>query len=204
MKLYVHPMSTFSRRVRMQLLEKSVDVEQITIDMAKREHKAEPYRALNPYGRVPTLVDDDLVLYESTAIMEYLESVYPEPPLLPKSARDRALAAMHIKLCDLELSSHTRALFFPRRFMPRERWDLIAQDAAIDTIAKHLAALDVQLEGKTYLVGGAYSLVEIAYTPFLELLPLLELTPPTNVKRWIDLISQRPSAIATRPPDLKR
>jgi glutathione S-transferase len=203
MQLYYHPLSTFSRRVRIQLLEKGQKVDEILVDMAKREHKGAAYRALNPYARVPTLVErvegqPDFVLYESSAIMEYLETVFPDPPLVPADARGRALVTMHIKLCDLQFASHTEALIFPRRFLPRERWDLPAQQRAIDAVAKHLALLEQQLAGKQYLVAERYTLAEVAYTPFMAFLPLLELTPPPNVAAWIERIDSRPSAMATR------
>jgi glutathione S-transferase len=208
MQLYYHPLSTFSRRVRIQLLEKGQQVDEIMIDMAQREHKQSAYRALNPYARVPTLVEraeergdgqGDFVLYESSAIMEYLESRFPTPPLVPSDARGRALVTMHVKLCDLQFATHTDALIFPRRFLPRERWDLPAQQRAIDAIAKHLALLEQQLAGKQYLVADTYSLAEVAYTPFVAFLSLMELTPPPHVAAWIERISSRPSALATRP-----
>jgi glutathione S-transferase len=205
MQLYYHPLSTFSRRVRIQLREKGREVDEIVVDMGKREHKGAAYRELNPYARVPTLVErgrdgrSDFVLYESSAIMEYLESLFPTPALVPSDTRGRALVTMHIKLCDLQFAVHTDALIFPRRFLPRERWDLPAQQRAIDAIAKHLALLEQQLSGKQYLVAEAYSLAEVAYTPFVAFLPLLELTPPPHVADWIERISNRPSALATRP-----
>jgi len=199
MKIYSHPLSTFSRRIHMQLLEKDLQIEQVVVDMAKREHKGDAYRALNPYGRVPTLVDGDFVLYESSAIMDYLERLHPAPPLVPASAQGRALVAMHVKLCDLEVGVHTGTLIFPRRFFPRERWNLAAQEQAREVIARHLDVLDRQLAGKTYLVEDAYSLADLAYTPFVEFLPLLELTPPPHVATWIERLQARPSARATRP-----
>src|SRR3954451_1101289 len=124
MKLYHHPFSTFARRVRIQLIEKGVSVDEHQVDMPKGEHKGLAFRALNPYGRVPTLVDGDFVLYESSAIMDYLEAALPMPPLVPADARGRAQVTMHVKLCDLELAVHTGTLFFPRRFLPRERWKI--------------------------------------------------------------------------------
>jgi glutathione S-transferase len=54
------------------------------------------YHAINPYGRVPSIDDDGLVLYESTAILEYLEATRPSPPLLPAGAHDRGRIAMSI------------------------------------------------------------------------------------------------------------
>jgi glutathione S-transferase len=199
MKLYTHPLSTFSRRVRMQLLEKRLTVEQIVLDMAKREHRSEAYLALNPYGRVPTLVDGDFVLYESSAIMNYIERLHPTPPLVPASVQGRALVAMHIKLCDLEIGAHTSTLIFPRRFLPRERWNLPAQAQAQEVISRHLAVLDRQLCDRQYLVEDTYSLADLAYTPFVELFPLCELAPPPNVAAWIERLQARPSAQATRP-----
>lgn len=199
MKLYMHPMSTFSRRVRMQLIEKRLSLEEIVVDMAKREHKGEAYRALNPYGRVPTLVDGDFVLYESSAIMDYLERLHPTPPLVPASAQGRALVAMHIKLCDLEVGAHTGTLFFPRRFLPRERWNLPVQADAIAVISRHLEVLARQLADRPYLVADAFTLADLAYVPFLEFLPLLELVPHANVAAWAERLQARPSALATRP-----
>lgn len=199
MKLYTHPRSTFSRRVRMQLHEKGVALEEVVVDLAKREQKDEAYRAFNPYGRVPTLVDGEFVLFESSAIMEYLERLYPNPALVPASSTGKALVSMHIKLCDLEIGVHTRTLIFPRRFLPRERWDLPVQAQAIQAIAAHLAVLEGQLAGKSYLVEDHYSLADLAYTPFLEFLPLLELSPAPNVAAWAERLLARPSALATRP-----
>ena len=70
LKIHHHPFSTFSRRVRIALLEKKIPHELVEVDMAARKHRAPEYLALNPYGRVPTLEEDGFVLYESTAIPE--------------------------------------------------------------------------------------------------------------------------------------
>jgi glutathione S-transferase len=199
MKLYTHPMSTFSRRVRMQLLEKGVSVDEVIVDMQKREHKGEAYRALNPYGRVPTLVDGDFVLFESSAIMEYLERLFPAPPLVPMSVQGRARVSMHIKLCDLELGVHTSTLIFPRRFLPRERWNLRVQAEAIEAVGRHLAVLEQVLGDRSYLVEDQYSLADLAYTPFLSFLALIEVAPPPHVAAWVERLQARPSALATRP-----
>ncbi len=200
MQLYHHPFSTFSRRVRMQLLEKGVSVDERVVALERKEHKGDAYRALNPYGRVPTLVDGELVLFESTAIMDYLEQTYASPPLVPESARGRALVAMHVKLCDLEVGVHTSTLFFPRRFFPRERWNLAEQDRARDAITRHLEILGRQLGHEEYLVEGRFSLADLAYAILTPFVGLFELSPPENVAEWMERIEARPSAKATRPP----
>ncbi|HEX7410466.1 MAG TPA: glutathione S-transferase family protein [Candidatus Binatia bacterium] len=199
-KLYYHPFSTFARRVRIALIEKSIPAELVEVDMVARAHRAPAYLALNPYGRVPTLEEDGFVLYESTAILEYLEATHPTPPLVPAEPRGRALVAMHMKLCDLQLARQTGTIIFPKRFLPKERWNEEAMAQAKKEIDKHLEVLENQLKGKEYLVADRYSLVEVCYTPFVEFFPLVEVTPPPAVAAWTARMLERPSAKETRPP----
>jgi glutathione S-transferase len=199
LKLYSHPFSTFGRRVRVALKEKSIPCEHVLVDMAARKHREPEYLALNPYSRVPTLVDGDLVLFESTAILNYLEARFPEPPLLPADVKGRALADMHMKLCDLQFTRQAGTIIFPKRFLPKERWDekLFAQMRA--DIDKHLAILDRQLGDNEYVVGNKYSLVEVCYAPFMAFLELIEVTPPPRVAEWSKRILSRPSVQQTAP-----
>jgi glutathione S-transferase len=199
LKLHSHPLSTFSRRVRIALIEKGVAAEEVLVDMAAGVHKSPEYRKLNPYGRVPTLEEDGFVLYESTAILDYLEATHPKPALVPADARGRALVAMHMKLCDIQLARQTGTIIFPKRFLPKERWDEAAMAQAKKEIEKHLAIVETQIAGHPYMVGDRYSLVEVCYTPFVEFLPLMEITPPPAVAAWVSRMLERPSAQATRP-----
>ena len=128
-RLHQHPFSTYARRVRIALLEKDIPCQLVDVDMAAGEHRKPAYHALNPYGRVPTLEEDDFVLYESTAILGYLEATHPEPPLVPADARGRALVDMHMKLCDIQLARQTGAIIFPKRFLPRDA-RLVADDSS--------------------------------------------------------------------------
>lgn len=200
LKLHYHPLSTFARRVRIALTEKNIPAELVEVDMVARAHRGPAYLALNPYGRVPTLEEDGFVLYESTAILEYLEATHPTPPLVPPDARGHALVSMHMKLCDLQLTRQTGMIIFPKRFLPKDRWDEKAMAQAKKEIEKHLEILEPQLQGKQFLVGGRYSLVEVCYTPFVEFFSLMEITPPPAVAAWTARMLERPSAQATKPP----
>src|ERR1700740_3098716 len=111
-KLYYHPLSTFSRRVRIVFAEKQIPHELCLVDMAARRHREQPYLSLNPYGRVPTLEEEGFVLFESTAILNYLEAPRPTPPLVSADARRRALIDMHMKLCDLQLTRYAGTIIF--------------------------------------------------------------------------------------------
>jgi len=199
LKLHYHPLSTYSRRVRIACLEKGIAIQLVELDMAKGAHRAPDYLSLNPYGRVPTLEDDGFVLYESTAILEYLEATRPAPPLVPADARGRALVAMHMKLCDIQLARQTGIIIFPKRFLPRERWDDAAMAQAKKEIERHLAIVEQQLAGREWMVGGRYSLVEVCYAPFVEFFPLMEITPPPAVAAWTARMLGRPSARETKP-----
>ncbi|HZR80300.1 MAG TPA: glutathione S-transferase family protein [Candidatus Binatia bacterium] len=199
LKLHFHPFSTYSRRVRMALIEKRISCELVEVDMAKGAHRTPEYRALNPYGRVPTLQENGFVLYESTAILEYLEATHPTPPLVPADPQGRAHVAMHMKLCDLQLARQTGTIIFPKRFLPKERWDDAAMAQAKKEIEKHLEIVEAQVAGKEWMVGDRYSLVEVCYTPFVQFLPLMEVTPPPGVASWVERMLARPSAKETAP-----
>ena len=199
LKLHYNPLSTFSRRVLIAFAEKQVPHELVIVDMAARRHREQPYLSLNPYGRVPTLEEDGFVLFESTAILNYLEATRPSPPLIPADARGRALVDMHMKLCDLQLTRYAGTIIFPKRFLPRERWNTSAMAEAKAEIEKHLLILDKHLDGKTYLVAEQFSLAEVCYMPFLDFLPLMEIYPPPVVASWSQRLLARPSAVATRP-----
>ena len=152
LKIYYHPLSTFARRVRIALIEKGLEAELVELDMMADAHKQQPYVSLNPYGRVPSLQEDDgFVLYESSAILEYLEALHPTPPLVPADARGRARVAQHMKLCDLQLTRQTGTIIFPKRFLPQERWNTEAMAGAKREIESHLDILDTH----RYLLGAA-------------------------------------------------
>src|SRR5262245_9585592 len=90
MKLYNFHASSTSYRTRIVLNLKGLDYEYIPIRLDKGEHLGEPYGKINPMRGVPTLEVDGVRLYQSSAIIEYLEEKFPNPPLLPKDAASRA------------------------------------------------------------------------------------------------------------------
>lgn len=197
--LYYHPFSTFSQRVRIALLEKQIPAELVEVDLLSRAQFRPEYLCKNPYGRVPTIEEDGLVLYESTAILEYLEATRPSPPLLPADARLRAVVAMHVKTCDLEFAEPSRAILLPKRFLPKERWRADSMEEAKARIQKHLAILERQLEGREYLVDDRFGLAEVCYAPFLQFLSTLEVEPGPATASWAARLLERQSIKQTRP-----
>ncbi len=199
MKLYSFPASTFARRVRVALLEKNIPCELIEVDLPGGKHQEEWYAALNPYTKVPTLVDGAVTLYESAAILAYLEATHPVPPLVPQDVRGRALVDMHVRLCDSQLGRYAGAILFPKRFLPEERWDRAAMGAARVEIAKHFLIIERELGERPYLVGNSFTLADVAYLPFLQFLAMLEVPVGPHLKAWAERVLARPSALATVP-----
>ena len=89
LKLYMHPVSNTSRPIRLLIAENKLPVNEVIVDLMTGEHLKEPYTKLNPNGLVPTLVDDDFVLTESSAILKYLADKF-NLALYPKDLKQRA------------------------------------------------------------------------------------------------------------------
>ena len=92
-QLYFAKASTFSQRTRVVLLEKGIDFTPIEIDL---QNKPEEFLKISRYGKVPAIKHGDAQIYESAIINEYLDEVFPEPPLLPSDPAAKAIARIWI------------------------------------------------------------------------------------------------------------
>ncbi|XP_073269755.1 glutathione S-transferase 2-like [Primulina huaijiensis] len=91
LKLYSYWRSSCSCRVRVALKLKGLDYDYIAINLLKGEHKSPEFLKLNPVGQVPVLIDGDIVIADSFAILMYLEKKYPHHPLLPQDPQKEAV-----------------------------------------------------------------------------------------------------------------
>lgn len=116
MKLYGYFRSGTSHRTRIAMNLKQLDYESISINLAQDEQLQSTFKAINPQGLVPVLETKDLVMFQSPAILEWLEEAYPQPPLLPNDragrVRVRALSAMIG--CDIHPINNRRILQYLR------------------------------------------------------------------------------------------
>ena len=196
MKLYDHPDCPYGMKVRIVLAESGHDFELVAVDLHAGQHHHPDFLKLNPFGKVPVLIDEDLVIYDSTTINEYLNDEYfpPDEALLPDDSGLKAQARMYEDYADqafiLPGMAAERELARP----PAER-DQQRLTGAQDLLRKGLAMLERELEGKEYL-AGTFSLADIAYAPTLMRLDRLGVRADfslANVKTWINRLATRQS-----------
>ncbi|RMF16525.1 MAG: maleylacetoacetate isomerase [Alphaproteobacteria bacterium] len=127
--LYSYFRSSAAYRVRIALNLKGLDYEIRPVHLVKNEQTADDYRARNPQGLVPTLVDEDRSIGQSIAILEYLEEIRPVPPLLPDepAARARVRQIADAIACDIHPLNNLRVLKYLKNELgldeePRSRW----------------------------------------------------------------------------------
>jgi maleylpyruvate isomerase len=172
MKLYNFFRSSTSHRLRIALNLKGLDYEYVPIDLRTEQHLGAEYKALNPQGLVPALVDNGRVLIQSPAIIEWLEERYPAPALLPADlearARVRALAA--IVGCDMHPVNN-------RRILEALRHDFGADEAAVQRwcatwIATGFDAIEALLAADTqrgeFCFGSVPTLADVYLVPQVE------------------------------------
>jgi glutathione S-transferase len=106
MKLYDFPNAPNPRRVRVVAAEKGIELDYVTVDMTKREHKSPEFMQKNPSGKIPVLeLEDGTCIGESIAICRYLEALYPTPNLFGETALEIAQIEMAHRQIELELMS---------------------------------------------------------------------------------------------------
>ena len=213
-ELYWGSGSPFAWRVMLTLEVKGLAYESKLLEFSKGENKTPAYLQLNPRGKVPTLKDGDFVVYESLAIMSYLDRKYVTPPLFGTTAEETALVWQAISECESYFTSAgdkvVRPMFFGKGL---DKVEEIQQAAA--SIRHELKTLDDRLAGRSWLVGTSISAADIAIFPLIQLilraaskpaaapfdlgwLPLAKQYP--NIARWTAGIEALANYQRTYPP----
>ncbi len=193
MKLYDFPLSPYCQKVRLVLAEKALSYDKVFVDLVKNEQRSPEFLRLNPYGKVPVLIDDEEVIYDSTFINEYLDDEYLHPPLRPEPSGARARVRMFEDFADTSFTAQCGLLYAELR-KPADQIDHERVQHYQGDIIRVLEFLDRHLNGKEYLVDE-FSLADLAFTPRLLLLPQLGVELPSrlrHVSAWIRRLSQRP------------
>jgi RNA polymerase-associated protein len=185
MTLYSSPTHFHSHRTRLVLTEKNINIDIVDVEGG---NLPEDLLDLNPYHSVPTLVDRDLILYDSRVIMEYLDERFPHPPLMP-------------------VDPVTRAQFRLALFRIERDWYGLAEEIMSGTDKKQLVRLRTQLEesivastdvfaSRKFFLSDEFSLVDCSVAPILWRLPAFGIELKGNIqpiRRYMDLVFSRRS-----------
>lgn len=204
MKLYMNRMSPNVRRVRITAAVLGLQLEENNLDLAKGEQKNPEFLVLNPNGAVPTLVDGEVVLTESRAIMQYLASKQPESGLLPLDEQLRADVTRWQFWDSSHFSPQLGTLAFQRVIRPMMGMgepDAGKVEEALANFRRFAAVLNERLDGRQYVVGNSMTLADLTLASSLmyakqSQVPLEEFP---NIQTWFSRITDMDAWTKTNP-----
>lgn len=202
MKIYDSQLAPNPRRVRIFLAEKGISVPYEQVDLMQAANRTPEFRSKNPLGTVPVLeLDDGTCIAESVAICRYFEELHPEPPLMGRDARERAIVEMWQRRMELEvflpIAQVFRHLhpFFAGRIEQVPQWGEVNRKIA----AQRLAWLDQELAGRKFIAGDTFTIADITALCGIDFGRIMDIRiqpEQKNLSRWYAEVSARPSARA--------
>lgn len=208
MKLYDCRIAPSPRRVRIFLAEKGVEIETVEVDLIGAENLQPAFLAVNPRGLVPTLqLDDGACIDETVAICRYIEELHPQPPLMGRDARSRAVIESrnrHMEIdgfCSVADAFRNSAPAFAKRGLQ----GVCEEVAAIPQLAERGRAgirrfydrLDAYLAEHAFVAGPEFSIADITALCVVDFAGWVKQGIPethANLRRWYEQVASRPSA----------
>jgi glutathione S-transferase len=204
------PGSPFVRAVQLGLEEKRLPYR--VKAMGPGDSKTEAYLKKHPFGRVPLFEHGDFTLYETQAILRYIDAEFPEPPLQPRDNRSAARMNQIIGINDWYFFPKAAAVVVFQRIVGPVLLGTTTDEAIIEAAIPMgrtcIAELDRLLGTQPFLAGDAISLADLMLAPqldfFAETPEGKSLLAETGLRRWLDRMNERPSMRATLRPDSLR
>lgn len=196
MKLYSSPGSPNALRSRAVLHQLGLDAEIITINIGNGENRTPDYLKLNPNGKVPTLLDGEVVIWESRAINAYLASRKPDAGLYPDDPKSRAMIDQWSYWQAIHLGPAMQRVNFERvqkKGFGRGEPDETSVTGELKTVAELLPILDAALGGQQWIAGGlSIADFALASTFMLRKSAKLGVEAHANVSGWIERLEATP------------
>lgn len=202
MKLYGHPSSACTRKVLLALAEKGHDIELIPVDLMTGEHNRPAHRARHPFAKIPVLEDGPFTLYESRAIMRYLDQKLFGMKLTPSSPREIGRMEQWLSVEPAYLAPAVWSLMYQTQVRPTfgAPPDAAEMASARADVSQVLSVLDRELgqrADKGYLAGYTYTLADICFMPSFQFLDEAGeqrlISAHSHVHNWWTRVSARPS-----------
>lgn len=211
--LYYGSGSPFAWRVWLALEHKGLAYDLQEMSFSAGDLKTDAYRRINPRCKVPAIEDDGFSLYESAAIVEYLDEQYAGrgAPLFPGDARNRAQIRRLINEADLYFDAACRRLLQAVLFTKKEDWDESRIKRARDAVAVELSALEERLTGEYF--AGPISAADFTIYPMIALTLRMDLRKPgldmvslvgPKLAGWAKRLESLPLLSKTYPPHWKK
>jgi RNA polymerase-associated protein len=194
MTLYSGTTCPFSQRCRIVLYEKGMDFQITDVDLF---NKPDDLAVMNPYNRVPVLVERDLVLYESNIINEYIDDRFPHPQLMPADPVMRARARLFLYRFENELFCHVDTL---------ENGSPKTADKARQIIRDNLTVIAPVFAKQKYMLGEEFSMLDVAIAPLLWRLEHYGIELPRQaapLAKYAERLFSRPAFIDAMTPSEK-
>lgn len=204
MRLYSFFRSSAAFRVRIALNLKGVDYETVSVDLTTGKHREAEFLAVNPQATIPTLDDDGTILWQSLAIIEYLDARYPTPRLIPQEpvTRARVQALAQLIACEIHPLNNLRV----RRYLGSE---LALDDAAVGKWCNHwvaeafgpLEALVARFGDGRHCFRDSVTLADVCLVPQMYNARRLncDLTPYPTLVRIVDGLRVEPAFARAAP-----
>lgn len=208
--IYGIPGSPFLRSVQMGLEEKRAPYRLQAMNPG--EHKSEAHLARHPFGRIPAFEHGDFRLYETQAILRYLDDVIPEPALEPADPRAAARMNQIIGINDWYFFPKAAAVIVFQRIIGPALMGITTDEAAVAAAVPLgqvcITELDRLLGAQPFLAGDQLSIADLMLAPQLDFFAATPegkaLLEGTRLKDWLARMTARPSMIATQRPEALR
>ena len=191
MTLYSGTTDPFSQRCRIVLFEKGMDFQVIDVDVF---NMPEDIAVINPYSKVPVLVERDLVLYEANIINEYIDERFPHPQLMPPDPVMRARARLFLHRFENELYCHIDAI---------EHGNQKTADKARMAVRDNLTQIAPVFTKQKYMLGDEFSMLDVAIAPLLWRLDLYGIQlgkDAAPLMKYAERLFSRPAYIEAMTP----
>lgn len=199
MKIYGHPWSINTRKVLAALAEKGGEAELVFIDVPTGEHMSEAHAARHPFLKIPVVEDGDVVVYETTAILRYLDRTLDGPALTPSTAVASARAEQWISVAASYFTPLVHPLLIEtifRRHIGGER-NAATIEAGRAAMARPFDTLDAYLASNDYLAGKQFTVADLYWMPYLDYLSqsgeARAIADRRNLAAWWERVSSRPA-----------